>query len=215
MRGAWLAVAEALALFHVRASAAIRRPPPGAPDVGIFSRLRRAAQKPPAPGSLLDRHRAAAQVQRTVAGSASVCAPVASVRRRRWLRLMDESYTGGDVPPAIREALGAPSGAAALAAEGAWLERLLGSVPQDTFCHNDLQHGNIMELAGDGPEPGPALCFVDYEYSCYGPAQYDVANHFAECAMATATPFLYVLSWLGSAASLARTPDEPLFVAAA
>lgn len=41
------------------------------------------------------------------------------------------------------------------------------------FCHNDLQHGNIMV------EKNKVL-FVDYEYAGTGYAAYDIANHWCE-----------------------------------
>jgi choline/ethanolamine kinase len=45
------------------------------------------------------------------------------------------------------------------------------------FCHNDLQYGNIMM-----DEETKAITIIDYEYSCYNPVAYDIANHFCEMA---------------------------------
>lgn len=171
-------------------------------------------------------------------------------RLRRWLGLLNDAFPAGeDLPPAFREILGgAASAKGALAEEAAWLERLLGALPEDCFCHNDLQHGcvlcvlartrvipsqsvgflscapskeyrscrqkrqcarflpprhrNIMALCQGGASgaaappadaaagcaaeptpPPPQLCFVDYEYAQFGPPQFDLANHFAECAL--------------------------------
>ncbi|XP_010416282.1 PREDICTED: probable choline kinase 2 [Camelina sativa] len=45
------------------------------------------------------------------------------------------------------------------------------------FCHNDLQYGNIMM-----DEETKAITIIDYEYSCYNPVAFDIANHFCEMA---------------------------------
>lgn len=44
------------------------------------------------------------------------------------------------------------------------------------FCHNDLQHGNIM-LLGDG-----SVQLIDFEYSSFNDVAFDIANHFVEWA---------------------------------
>ncbi|KAF9609943.1 hypothetical protein IFM89_019346 [Coptis chinensis] len=43
------------------------------------------------------------------------------------------------------------------------------------FCHNDLQYGNIMM-----DEETRVVTIIDYEYSCYNPIAFDLANHFCE-----------------------------------
>ncbi|KAF9587398.1 hypothetical protein IFM89_002038 [Coptis chinensis] len=45
------------------------------------------------------------------------------------------------------------------------------------FCHNDLQYGNIMM-----DEETRVVTIIDYEYSCYNPIAFDLANHFCEMA---------------------------------
>ncbi|KAF9589219.1 hypothetical protein IFM89_020534 [Coptis chinensis] len=46
------------------------------------------------------------------------------------------------------------------------------------FCHNDLQYGNIMM-----DEETRVVTIIDYEYSCYNPIVFDLANHFCEMAV--------------------------------
>ncbi|KAI3961548.1 hypothetical protein MKW92_032742 [Papaver armeniacum] len=46
------------------------------------------------------------------------------------------------------------------------------------LCHNDLQYGNIMMN-----EDTKLLTIIDYEYACYNPVAYDLANHFCEMAV--------------------------------
>ncbi|KAM7492405.1 hypothetical protein LguiA_035326 [Lonicera macranthoides] len=45
------------------------------------------------------------------------------------------------------------------------------------FCHNDLQYGNIMI-----DEETRSITIIDYEYACYNPVAFDIANHFCEMA---------------------------------
>ncbi|PIA47854.1 hypothetical protein AQUCO_01400445v1 [Aquilegia coerulea] len=45
------------------------------------------------------------------------------------------------------------------------------------FCHNDLQYGNIMI-----DEETRLVTIIDYEYACYNPVPFDLANHFCEMA---------------------------------
>ncbi|KAF9612006.1 hypothetical protein IFM89_037289 [Coptis chinensis] len=45
------------------------------------------------------------------------------------------------------------------------------------FCHNDLQYGNIMM-----DEETKVVTIIDYEYLCYNPIAFDLANHFCEMA---------------------------------
>ncbi|KAI3682955.1 hypothetical protein L1987_83357 [Smallanthus sonchifolius] len=45
------------------------------------------------------------------------------------------------------------------------------------FCHNDLQYGNIMI-----DEDTRSITIIDYEYACYNPFMFDIANHFCEMA---------------------------------
>lgn len=55
------------------------------------------------------------------------------------------------------------------------------------FCHNDLQYGNIMI-----DEETRLITIIDYEYACYNPVAFDIANHFCEMAADyhTETPHL-------------------------
>ena len=48
------------------------------------------------------------------------------------------------------------------------------------FCHNDLLGGNILYSGATG-----RLVFIDFEYSCYNYAAFDIANHF--CAVPEST----------------------------
>ena len=43
------------------------------------------------------------------------------------------------------------------------------------FCHNDLQHGNVL-MKGDGEE----YTFIDFEYAGYNPVYFDMANIWCE-----------------------------------
>lgn len=57
----------------------------------------------------------------------------------------------------------------------AHIEALPSSSPL-AFCHNDLLCGNIMyEKETD------TMTFIDFEYGCYNPRAFDIANHFNEC----------------------------------
>lgn len=47
--------------------------------------------------------------------------------------------------------------------------------PDTCFCHNDLQHGNILCQS-----PRDTILFVDYEYAGRTTPAYDIANHFCE-----------------------------------
>ncbi|KAI3996217.1 hypothetical protein MKX01_026685 [Papaver californicum] len=63
-----------------------------------------------------------------------------------------------------------------LEAEISILEKALsGESRRVGFCHNDLQYGNIMM-----DETTRLVTIIDYEYSCYSPIAYDIANHFCE-----------------------------------
>ena len=43
------------------------------------------------------------------------------------------------------------------------------------FCHNDLQHGNILRRRGSGE-----LMLIDYEYASANYRGFDIGNHFCE-----------------------------------
>ncbi|XP_011685106.1 PREDICTED: choline/ethanolamine kinase isoform X2 [Wasmannia auropunctata] len=46
-----------------------------------------------------------------------------------------------------------------------------------TFCHNDMQEGNILLMQNTR---NPKLVLIDFEYCSYNYRGFDVANHFAE-----------------------------------
>ncbi|KAG5320334.1 CHKB kinase, partial [Acromyrmex charruanus] len=46
-----------------------------------------------------------------------------------------------------------------------------------TFCHNDMQEGNILLLQNTRK---PKLVLIDFEYCSYNYRGFDIANHFAE-----------------------------------
>eukprot|EP01137_Pigoraptor_chileana_P029343 Opistho-2@14479 len=83
----------------------------------------------------------------------------------------------------LDEVLKLPRGANALRdklaatgpAEVTWLiSQLRAREGPVVFCHNDLQHGNILMLT-DG-----SVAFIDFEYAGYNPRGFDFANHFCE-----------------------------------
>ncbi|KAJ7323773.1 hypothetical protein OS493_030561 [Desmophyllum pertusum] len=52
-----------------------------------------------------------------------------------------------------------------------------------TFCHNDLQQGNILRVAKEVQENNEEefdLKLIDFEYSAYNYRAFDLANHFCE-----------------------------------
>ncbi|KAD3337843.1 hypothetical protein E3N88_33364 [Mikania micrantha] len=57
------------------------------------------------------------------------------------------------------------------------LYKCLASDQHIAFCHNDLQYGNIMI-----DEDTRSITIIDYEYACYNPFMFDIANHFCEMA---------------------------------
>lgn len=59
------------------------------------------------------------------------------------------------------------------------IEKLLIYVPfhDHVFCHSDLQYGNIMCTS---ETEKPKVMIIDYEYGCFGPRSFDIANHFSE-----------------------------------
>ncbi|KAK1388112.1 putative choline kinase 2 [Heracleum sosnowskyi] len=71
--------------------------------------------------------------------------------------------------------------------EISFLETALSSDQATGFCHNDLQYGNIMI-----DEETSFITMIDYEYACYNPIAFDIANHFCEMAADyhTETPHL-------------------------
>ncbi|KAL8135050.1 hypothetical protein AgCh_009895 [Apium graveolens] len=71
--------------------------------------------------------------------------------------------------------------------EISFLENALSSDVATGFCHNDLQYGNIMI-----DEETSFITIIDYEYACYNPIAFDIANHFCEMAADyhTETPHL-------------------------
>ncbi|XP_048158136.1 LOW QUALITY PROTEIN: choline/ethanolamine kinase [Corvus hawaiiensis] len=62
------------------------------------------------------------------------------------------------------------------------LRDLLESTPSPVvFCHNDVQEGNILLLAGrEGSSD--RLMLIDFEYSSYNYRGFDLGNHFCEWA---------------------------------
>ncbi|XP_063164931.1 choline/ethanolamine kinase isoform X1 [Candoia aspera] len=48
------------------------------------------------------------------------------------------------------------------------------------FCHNDVQEGNILLLAGREACSTDRLMLIDFEYSSYNYRGFDIANHFCE-----------------------------------
>ncbi|XP_062990530.1 choline/ethanolamine kinase [Elgaria multicarinata webbii] len=48
------------------------------------------------------------------------------------------------------------------------------------FCHNDVQEGNILLLAGREASSSDRLMLIDFEYSSYNYRGFDIANHFCE-----------------------------------
>lgn len=58
------------------------------------------------------------------------------------------------------------------------------------FCHNDLQYGNIMM-----DEVTKSITIIDYEYACYNPVAFDIANHFCEMAADYHTETPHVLDY--------------------
>ncbi|XP_044285529.1 choline/ethanolamine kinase isoform X2 [Varanus komodoensis] len=68
-----------------------------------------------------------------------------------------------------------------LEAEMRSLRALLEATPSPVvFCHNDVQEGNILLLAGRGAAPTDRLMLIDFEYSSYNYRGFDIANHFCE-----------------------------------
>ncbi|KAF9615577.1 hypothetical protein IFM89_024666 [Coptis chinensis] len=71
------------------------------------------------------------------------------------------------------------------------LEKELSGENQNVgFCHNDLQYGNIMI-----DEETRSITIIDYEYSCYNPVAFDLANHFCEMAADYHTETPHVLDY--------------------
>ncbi|NXK92278.1 CHKB kinase, partial [Formicarius rufipectus] len=61
------------------------------------------------------------------------------------------------------------------------LRDLLESTPSPVvFCHNDVQEGNILLLAGREDLPSDKLMLIDFEYSSYNYRGFDIGNHFCE-----------------------------------
>ncbi|XP_070610701.1 choline/ethanolamine kinase isoform X3 [Erythrolamprus reginae] len=68
-----------------------------------------------------------------------------------------------------------------LEAEMQSLRLLLEATPSPVvFCHNDVQEGNILLLAGRQPSSTDRLMLIDFEYSSYNYRGFDIANHFCE-----------------------------------
>uniref|UniRef100_A0A8B9NY76 ethanolamine kinase n=1 Tax=Accipiter nisus TaxID=211598 RepID=A0A8B9NY76_9AVES len=58
---------------------------------------------------------------------------------------------------------------------------LLESTPSPVvFCHNDVQEGNILLLAGHEASSSDKLMLIDFEYSSYNYRGFDIGNHFCE-----------------------------------
>ncbi|KAI6079941.1 Choline/ethanolamine kinase [Aix galericulata] len=63
------------------------------------------------------------------------------------------------------------------------LRELLEATPSPVvFCHNDVQEGNILLLAGHEASPSDKLMLIDFEYSSYNYRGFDIGNHFCEWA---------------------------------
>uniref|UniRef100_A0A8B9C967 Ethanolamine kinase n=1 Tax=Anser brachyrhynchus TaxID=132585 RepID=A0A8B9C967_9AVES len=61
------------------------------------------------------------------------------------------------------------------------LRELLEATPSPVvFCHNDVQEGNILLLAGHEASPSDKLMLIDFEYSSYNYRGFDIGNHFCE-----------------------------------
>ncbi|KAM3832727.1 choline/ethanolamine kinase isoform 2-T2 [Vipera latastei] len=69
-----------------------------------------------------------------------------------------------------------------LEAEMRSLRTLLEATPSPVvFCHNDVQEGNILLLAGrEASSSTDRLMLIDFEYSSYNYRGFDIANHFCE-----------------------------------
>ncbi|XP_026577708.1 choline/ethanolamine kinase [Pseudonaja textilis] len=68
-----------------------------------------------------------------------------------------------------------------LEAEMHSLRTLLEATPSPVvFCHNDVQEGNILILAGRQAASTDRLMLIDFEYSSYNYRGFDIANHFCE-----------------------------------
>ncbi|XP_032077657.1 choline/ethanolamine kinase [Thamnophis elegans] len=68
-----------------------------------------------------------------------------------------------------------------LEAEMHSLRTLLEATPSPVvFCHNDVQEGNILLLAGREASSTDRLMLIDFEYSSYNYRGFDLANHFCE-----------------------------------
>ncbi|KAI3697584.1 hypothetical protein L6452_30677 [Arctium lappa] len=70
------------------------------------------------------------------------------------------------------------------------LHKCLASDQGIAFCHNDLQYGNIMI-----DEDTRSITIIDYEYACYNPSMFDIANHFCEMAADYHTETPHVLDY--------------------
>ncbi|GJW27828.1 probable choline kinase 3 [Tanacetum coccineum] len=71
------------------------------------------------------------------------------------------------------------------------LEKELSQSDQNvSFCHNDLQYGNIMI-----EDETRIITLIDYEYASYNPVAYDLANHFCEMAANYHTDTPHVLDY--------------------
>ncbi|KAL7616876.1 probable choline kinase 2 [Lactuca sativa] len=70
------------------------------------------------------------------------------------------------------------------------LHKCLAADQHVAFCHNDLQYGNIMI-----DEDTRSITIIDYEYACYNPFMFDIANHFCEMAADYHTETPHVLEY--------------------
>ncbi|KAL0130845.1 hypothetical protein PUN28_002450 [Cardiocondyla obscurior] len=62
--------------------------------------------------------------------------------------------------------------------EISWLRTIITQQKHPvTFCHNDMQEGNILLLQNTRK---PKLVLIDFEYCSYNYRGFDIANHFAE-----------------------------------
>lgn len=105
-----------------------------------------------------------------------------------WNRLRNWLTTAKSMSSSSKED---PFNLAAMEEEITTLENSFsGDHLQVGFCHNDLQYGNIMM-----DEVTKSLTIIDYEYACYNPVAFDIANHFCEMAADYHTDTPHVLDY--------------------
>ena len=116
-------------------------------------------------------------------------------RSALWARLSRWVAIAQQVAPADSRALGLDAALEEVDAMQEAIQRCdrrWGGVKLLVFCHNDLQHANILlqdggdaAVAGEGAgrdEPLVEAKLIDFEYAMVGEAEFDIANHFCEYA---------------------------------